>query len=202
MRDLAAIARTTALAAATLCAVMAAPVRAQLDLGALNPSGQTAARGGSSPVTVSARIAPATDKGPAQLIVTADVAPGWHIYSVTQKRGGPVPSKITVEAASGVKLTGDFQPTAKPEIHTEPAFDNLPVETHEGRTIWTAPLELSPGLDMAKLAITGKLAFQACDANSCLPPKTLPFTASLGAPLGCGQRGRRHRGRDRRLQAG
>ena len=163
-----------------LCAALAVEARGQLNLDALQPAGQAGPRG-DGPVKVTARIAPATDKGPAQLVVTADVAPGWHIYSITQKRGGPVPTKIAVEPAAGIKLAGDFTPNAKPEIHPEPAFDNLPVETHEKRVIWTAPLELAAGTDVAKLALTGKLSFQACDASSCLPPKSLPFTAALGA---------------------
>ncbi len=180
MRERNAQAHLLALAAMVLCTALAGQARAQLNLDALQPAGQAGPRG-DGPVKVSARIAPASDKGPAQLVVTADVTPGWHIYSITQKRGGPVPTKITVEPVTGAKLAGDFAPNAKPEIHPEPAFDNLPVETHERRVIWTAPLELSAGLDMAKLAITGKLSFQACDASSCLPPKSLPFTASLGA---------------------
>lgn len=168
------------LAVAVIGTALAVQAYAQVNLGALEPAGQPGPRS-DGPVKASARIAPATDKSPAQLVVTADIAPGWHIYSITQKRGGPVPTKITVEPATGVKLAGDFKPNTKPEIHPEPAFENLPVETHEKRVIWTAPLELAAGLDMAKLAITGKLSFQACDASSCLPPKSLPFTASLGA---------------------
>ncbi|HEY4310683.1 MAG TPA: thioredoxin family protein [Pirellulales bacterium] len=171
-------ARWVVLGLPLLAAVMVHPAFAQLDLGALNPSGKAAPAGNAGPVTVTARIAPASDSGPAQLVVTADVAPGWHIYSLTQKPGGPVKSKITVEPSTDVKLAGEFKSATAPDIHPEPAFDNLPVEAHEGRVVWTAPLELSSGADAAKLSITGKLGFQACDAKSCMPPKSLPFTAA------------------------
>ena len=156
---------------------------AQLDLGALSPTGQAAGGNSAAPVTLEARIAPAAGGRPPQLVVTADVATGWHIYSLTQKRGGPVPSKITIDSGSGYKLAGEFAPSTPPDAHPEPAFDNLPVETHEGQIVWTAPLELSPDVDLAKLSITGKFSYQACDADSCLPPKTLPFSAALGAPV-------------------
>jgi suppressor for copper-sensitivity B len=155
------------------------PAYGQLDLGAIAGDAQGAIE--QSPVTVNARIEPAKDGQPAQLVVAADIAAGWHIYSLTQKRGGPVPSKITIEPGTGYKLAGEFKPSKTPETHPEPAFNNLSVETHEGQVTWSAPLELSPGLDAAKVSIAGKLSFQACDASSCRAPASVKFTAVLGA---------------------
>jgi len=183
MRHLLCAAKWPVYWAATLCIFGATSASAQLDLGSLSPPGQAGGGTAGAPVMVEARIAPASQGRPAQLVVTADVAGGWHIYSLTQKRGGPVPSKITIESGAGFKLAGEFSPSAAPDAHPEPAFDNLPVETHEGQITWTAPLEISPDTDPAKLSINGKFAYQACDASSCLPPKTLTFTAALGAPV-------------------
>ncbi|HEY1602633.1 MAG TPA: protein-disulfide reductase DsbD domain-containing protein, partial [Pirellulales bacterium] len=156
----------------------ATPASGQLDLGAIggNLSGGPAAAAG--PVMIEAHIAPARNGQVPQLVVTADIGTGWHIYSLTQKSGGPVRSKITIDPGAGYKVAGDFKSVTPPESHVEPVFNNLPVETHEGQAIWSAPLELTPGTDPAGLSIAGKFAYQACDESSCLPPTSVKFTAT------------------------
>ena len=49
--------------------------------------------------------------------ITATVVEGFHIYSVTQKKGGPLPTVISlVDLESGIKL-GGFTPDQPAEIH-------------------------------------------------------------------------------------
>ena len=118
---------------------------------------------------------------------------GWHIYSITQptsESGNPTVTKIEVKLPPGVRLSGPFKPSVAPEEDKEPdAYGDLPIETHEGTVTWYAPIELAAGVDPAKLKITGTFSFGACDANSCMPPQDLPFTAALGpgvdVPDGC-----------------
>src|SRR4051812_11435612 len=51
--------------------------------------------GGSGPrVVASGRTVPIT--------VQADIAKGWHIYSLTQKAGGPIPLRIDLLGAADV----------------------------------------------------------------------------------------------------
>ena len=57
---------------------------------------------------------------------------------------------------------------------------------------WSAPLELDARIDPAKIKITGTVTVQACDATSCLPPSSIPYTAALASdvdisPLATGQ---------------
>jgi thiol:disulfide interchange protein len=150
-----------------------------------NPGGSlgfaSAGPAGGSVVDVKAQFtAPAPGK-PSRLFITGAIQPGWHIYSITQQPGGPVATRIEVSAAPGMRIVGDFQPTPPPETTTDPkAFGDLPLEKHTGTVIWTAPIELAPDVDPAKLKIDGKLVVQACNANSCVPPQGMPFSASLG----------------------
>ena len=46
------------------------------------------------PVTMSAQFTTASGERPAVLMVTADIQPGWHVYSLTQPSGGPLPTEI------------------------------------------------------------------------------------------------------------
>ena len=104
-----------------------------------------------SVVTVRAQFtAPAADQ-PGRLWITATIAPGWHIYSITQPPGGPLATKIEVSPPPGVRMAGKFQALTAPERKQEPAFDNLMVESHHGTVTWYAPLELAAGVDPAKM---------------------------------------------------
>ncbi|NIP84468.1 MAG: hypothetical protein GTO03_02485, partial [Planctomycetales bacterium] len=102
-------------------------------LGAAQPTGPH--------VTVRAQILPPQGRGAARLSITAEILPGWHIYSITQRPGGPRPTSIQLDESPNYRLTGPFQATPAPEIHLEKFWPGLDIEQHEGRVTWTAPLE-------------------------------------------------------------
>ncbi len=115
------------------------------------------------------------------LFITAAIKPGWHIYSITQPPGGPLATKIKLAPSDAFRVVGDFQAGTPPDKKREEVFDNLIVESHYERITWHAPIELSPGIDPAALQIEGVLTVQPCDANTCLPPRELPFVATFDA---------------------
>ncbi|MCC7084002.1 MAG: thioredoxin family protein [Pirellulales bacterium] len=122
--------------------------------------------------------APAAGR-PAMLSVTADIAVGWHTYSITQAKGGPVPSRITLVKTEGIKLLGEFKASEAPTVHVyQDIWPNVKVEEHEGKVSWTAPIESDAGVELSKLEITGSLYAQVC-AKSCLPPANYKFVAKL-----------------------
>ena len=138
------------------------------------------AGGAKKVVAVQAQFTAPAGAMPGRLFITATIEPGWHIYSITQRPGGPLATKIEVKPPPGIGLAGKFQPSVAPEVKKEPAFENLPIEIHGGTVTWHAPLEVLAGFDPARLEIRGKVMVQACDANSCLPPQDLAFLAKLG----------------------
>src|SRR5215475_5229294 len=90
-------------------------------------------------VTAGGFFTPAAAGKPAILFVTSDINPGWHIYSITQKSGGPVTTKIKLDKSPDVKLLGDFKATVAPKVHEyADIWPNLPVEEHEGKVTWAA----------------------------------------------------------------
>ena len=165
----------------------ASPAVGQFSLDEANPSGglfDLAPGGKQSVVSVQGTFTAPTDGEPGELFVTAEIEPGWHIYSITQPPGGPIATRIEADLPPGVRLTGEFRPSVAPDKKQEPLFDNIVVETHHGTVVWRAPLEFAAGVDPSKLRIEGAVTVQPCDADSCLPPRDLPFTATLGtAPL-------------------
>ncbi|MFN9370005.1 MAG: cytochrome c biogenesis protein CcdA [Planctomycetia bacterium] len=147
-------------------------------LGVLPPAGGDAvaavAETFGAPVRVSAKIEPGQSGNPDVLAVQAVLEEGWHLYSVTQKRGGPKPTRITLAADSPRQTAGPFVPDspAVTRFYDDvAAWRGIPVEEHHGTVTWRAPL--APG---KAGPIHGSLSLQLCRDNSCNPPETIPFT--------------------------
>jgi thiol:disulfide interchange protein len=135
-----------------------------------------------APVKATARFTTASGGKPAGLFVTATIKSTWHIYSLTQAPGGPIPTTIKVSETPGVRLLGLFQAATPPHKGTQPeAFKDLVIETHEGTATWFVPIEITAGTDPAQLVIRGQVNAQPCTADSCMPPSDHPFEAKLGS---------------------
>jgi thiol:disulfide interchange protein len=141
--------------------------------------GGVGARQVTSPLSPEAVIIAAQGDQPAILAVTLNIDDGFKTYSITQPPGGPIQTKIKLDA-SDKYIIGGFLSVEEPKIHPEPVFDNLLVEEHTGSVTWYAPLSLAEGVTADSLEIKGKVNAQACDATGCLPPKDHPFVAKIG----------------------
>jgi DsbC/DsbD-like thiol-disulfide interchange protein len=126
--------------------------------------------GGSAPrEIVSGRTVPLT--------VQADIAKGWHIYSLTQKPGGPIPLRIDLLGAADVVVRGIIR-APQPER----AFDkNFGIETelYSGSPRFTIPVGV-PGRSltgMRKFQVAAR--YQVCSDTLCLPPRTDKLDVSL-----------------------
>ena len=130
-------------------------------------------------VQVSARIAAMNnERGKATLTLQAILPKGFHAYSITQKSGGPIPTKIAINPGESYRV-GPF--TAQTPAHVTPADDpnnfyEMPIEEHSGTVVWTAPVEFFGSANETNAAITGSLTYQLCNSETCLEPKTVAFT--------------------------
>lgn len=101
------------------------------------------------------------------LRLTARIEPGWHVYSVTQQKGGPMASKIKVAESADFQMLGPFQPDQAPHIKHDKLY-RVPLEEHGGTVTWTAPLELAEGVDPETLSIELSYSGQVC-SDVCIP---------------------------------
>jgi thiol:disulfide interchange protein len=164
-------------AAASLLAVAISPAYAQL--APINPFRKPDETAQKEKVVASAEFTPPAANGKSVLSVTAKMTKGWHIYSVTQAKGGPVPTKIKLDESPDFKAPEQFKPTKPPEVHEYPkAWRGLKVEEHHGTVTWKGEIVLASGVDPAKLEIKGAVFAQAC-ADQCIAPKNYVFTARL-----------------------
>jgi len=150
------------------------PAAAQ-DLSDFDPLGGL---GGESEVEIEARIEPGQDGKPDLLAITATLEEGWHLYSTTQKPGGPLATRITVAADSPRQPAGPFVAAPAPQVRRVddvPAWKGIPIEEHAEKVTWRAPL--APGAG----DVQGSVRVQLCQDTSCLPPRSLPFVAAAVA---------------------
>jgi thiol:disulfide interchange protein len=136
-------------------------------------------------LTVHATYTLATKDHPAQLSITAEIPEGWHIFSITQKPGGPNPTRIKLAPSERFKVMGKFVADPAPHIENDPAIFDVPMEEHFGKVTWTAPIEISSGVNPDKLQIRGAVNAQRC-SKECLAPEDFKFTAELAKPASGG----------------
>ncbi len=149
--------------------------------GGFNPSRLQTGGGNESTdnlLRATAKLTPADD-GAWHLQVTANLQPGWYIYSITQEPGGPVPTKITVEPSTSYRIVEDFRADTPPKKKSEPLFGGLTVETHHDAVTWTARVELDSGAQPSDITIKGQIRAQLCTESMCRPPERFAFTASV-----------------------
>jgi thiol:disulfide interchange protein DsbD len=119
--------------------------------------------GGSAPHdVVSGRTVPIT--------LQAVIANGWHIYSLTQKPGGPIPLRLELVGAADVVMRGVVD-APKPERTFDKNF-GIETELYSGTPRFTVPVGV-PGKSPAgirKFQIGAR--YQVCSDKVCLPPRT------------------------------
>lgn len=134
----------------------------------LSPTAQSGAQ-----LKVSAEVEWNESRTAGRLHVRAQMNGGWHVYSVTQKAGGPKRTEIELTPSDQFELMGSFEPDSDPKIKRYD-FYKVPVEEHYDSVIWTAPFRLKTGADQETFRIEGRLLGQVCDEQGgCIPLSTL-----------------------------
>ena len=131
------------------------------------------------PATITTGFSPATANQPAILMITAQIAPGKHAYSLTQPPGGPQPTKIELDRSPDYRLLAPFrsQPEATAHVETGPVWTGLRIEEHEGEVTWYAPIEITAGINPKKLEIKGTIHMLVCKTGGTCEPVTKEFAA-------------------------
>lgn len=139
-----------------------------------DPFGGFGPSAGASEVQITSVIEPGTGGKPDLLAVTAAIEDGWHIYSITQKPGGPNATSITIADDSPRKRDGPFVADPLPHVRRVDdikGWEGIDLEEHAGKVTWRGPLAAGSG------SVKGSVRFQLCKEGECLPPQTLTFVA-------------------------
>jgi thiol:disulfide interchange protein DsbD len=100
------------------------------------------------------------------LVITAKIDSGWHLYSQNVPDGGPIPTTISfTEKPDAYQLIGDPQ---EDEGHEE--YDNvfeMDIKYFENTAVFKQRIRV---LTEEKLILEGVVEFMVCDDANCLPP--------------------------------
>jgi hypothetical protein len=111
----------------------------------------------------------------AQIDLHFRVADGLHINSHAPTDKTLIPTRLAVVEVQGLNVTAvDFPPGTQYAPQFAPR-EKLSV--YAGEFVLHAHLTAQPGEHL----LEGGLRYQACDANACLPPRTIPVSVTVVA---------------------
>jgi DsbC/DsbD-like thiol-disulfide interchange protein len=106
-----------------------------------------------------------------KVVITAQLATGWHLYSQKLESGGPMPTKVSFGRSDDFVLIGNTTEEGKLESVYSPAFDmNTLYYSNAVSFVQIVRLQKPAA------TITGKVDFMLCTKERCMLPTSVPFT--------------------------
>ena len=109
----------------------------------------------------------------AEVVFTAAIDKGWHVYSTDLGDGGPISATFNVEKIFGAEVVGKLKPVGK-EISTFDKLFEMKVRYFENTAQFVQKLKLTGGA----YRLEGYLEYGACNDENCLPPTQVAFQFS------------------------
>jgi thiol:disulfide interchange protein DsbD len=117
----------------------------------------------------------------AQIVVTGQIPKGWHLYSMTTPKGGPL--RTTLEIAPNAALSASGAPVQpRPHVKLDPGF-KINVETYDGAVSFGLPVKLKANAP-AKTKISLQVRSMICNETTCLPPDNKVVTLIVAPAKG------------------
>lgn len=108
--------------------------------------------------------------------LTASIKPGWHLYAQSQPADAIAePTTFTFTKNPLLVLDGKVKEVGKLEKFRDAKLD-VSANQYSNKVVFVQKVKV---LGKVKTAVTGKLEFQTCDDEKCLPPKTVAFSVAL-----------------------
>lgn len=111
--------------------------------------------------------------------VRATIENGWHIYSLGQTTGGPVPLSVKVEPSPPYWLAGDISGPA-PEKAKDSNF-GIETETYSKEAVIRVPVKVTAANTKDLPPLELKVRSQACSDRVCLPARTITLVVNAKA---------------------
>ncbi|OFY57915.1 MAG: hypothetical protein A2V50_04340 [Bacteroidetes bacterium RBG_19FT_COMBO_42_10] len=105
-----------------------------------------------------------------ELVITATIEKGSHIYSMDIPAGGPIPTSIRFDTIPGYSLQGDTWEPVKPEELFDEAF-GMKIKSFSNKAEFRQKITGNT----ASFTVTGEVNFMACNNVTCSPPKDVEF---------------------------
>ncbi len=139
--------------------------------------------GFTSPAVLQATLQAKPDKitatGKGVLRISCTVIPGYHLQSHHPLNKFLVPAEVTISPVQGIEFGKATFPKARLITASAQITSAGKLSVYEGRFVIVIPFTVSTAAKNGRNAIHAAFTFQACNAESCLPPQTLKLSASI-----------------------
>lgn len=102
--------------------------------------------------------------GETMLKISANIAPGWHLYSQFIAEGGPIPTRFTFENADGLDLIGTPEEKGKAFRFHDDMYE-MEITWYSEKVDFSQKVSITESLS----SIRGKVEYMTCNAHTCVP---------------------------------
>ena len=114
--------------------------------------------------------------GTIKLAVKARIIPGWHINGPVQDDPFIIPSILSCDETEGLAVVETVYPSARIARF---GYADGEIAVYDGDIVLGVLLRVADDTPAGPVTVKGRLSYQACDDESCLPPKSEPFTIEV-----------------------
>jgi thiol:disulfide interchange protein len=112
--------------------------------------------------------------GEIELLITANIEEGWHIYGLSMPDGGPVATSFNIRPSKGYNLEGGMI-SIKPAQKVYDKIFNMEIELYEKQVEFKQLVRLNIQQD----TVRGTVTYMACNNLQCTPPDEIEFIVPL-----------------------
>lgn len=105
------------------------------------------------------------------IVMTADIDNGWHLYAMDIAEGGPIATSFTFEEPSGYTMDGKPVAIDKPEVKFDNSF-GMDIGMHSVKAEFRQKITVT----QYPATVKGFVTFMSCDDKQCLPPRDVEFS--------------------------
>ena len=117
------------------------------------------------------------DQATAEIVFSATIDEGWHVYSTDASQELPVNATFTAVKLEGAELVGKLKPRGDLKEQYDPIFDST-LRFFEHKAVFAQQIRFTqPQYD-----IDCYLEYYTCSSKNCLPPSQVQFTQQGKSP--------------------
>ena len=106
----------------------------------------------------------------AEIVFTATINPGWHVYSTDLGDNGPTEASFNIVKMEGAECVGKLTPRGK-EIKKYDEMFGMELRFFENSAVFVQKIKFNK----TQYSIDCYLQYGACDDKSCMPPTDVTF---------------------------
>ncbi len=119
----------------------------------------------------------------AELIFSANIEEGWHLYDTDLPEGGPIATVFVFEDSTKFEFVGEVQKVPAPIRFFDESF-NMEIGYFSHQATFTQKIKL---LTDNELDIKGYVLFMSCNDETCAPPREIGFSFVFNKGISSGE---------------